>query len=322
MNNTTKKILLLSTTALILGSLSAPILNTSANDSYVNFPGASPGPALLSPIISFDFGIYAHDTETTDFHHNVLNNHLSSYYVSSESNHYSEYCEVSPTPITFYYQQEKEGVPIYSEYYSWLQINSNSFSFDYLEIDSLIFSFNNTYLDFRIFNDNELPFFKIGFFDFLNIPFEFSLNLDYSYIDSDNSLVSTTYSLNGSTTTSTEIGFTFELLEIGNIPLINITGGNFIVKFIETPYYSVHDNASFVYFDTYFTTKESEVSPGLFYSGLQIPPAFDGIGEFLTSSIGGFLDFELFPGLSLSAIGLILIGLGMLFAILKIFFGG
>lgn len=322
MNNTTKKILLLSTTVLILGSLTAPILCTSANDSYVNFPGASPGPALLSPIISYDFVIYGHDTDTTDFHHNVLNNHLTSYVASPDSNHYNEYCEVSPTPMVFYYQQDKEIVPINSEYYTLFQINSNSFSFEYLEIDNIIFSFNNTYLDFRIFNDNELPFIKIGFSDYLTIPFEFSLNLEYSYIGSNDSLISTTYSLNGETNTSIEIGFNFELLEIGNTPLINITGGNFIINFIESPYYSPHDNASFIYFDTYLTNKDSEVSPSLFYSSLQIPPSFEGIGNFLTSSIGGFLDFELFPGLSLSAIGLILIGLGMLFAILKIFFGG
>lgn len=322
MNKTTKKILLLSTTALILGSLSAPILSTSANNCDVDFAGPSPGPALLSPIVSYDFVIYAHDTATTDFHYNVLNNHLTSYEASPNSYFYNEYCEVSPTPITFYYEQEKELVPINSEYYSLFQINSNSFNFDYLEIDSIIFSFNNTYLDYRIFVDNQLPFIKIGFFDYLNIDFEYSLNLEYSYLGSDNSLVSTTYSFNGTATTSTDIGFNFELLQIGNTPLINITGGTFIINFIETPYYSVYDDASFIYFDTYLTYKDSEVSPGLFYSGLQIPTGFEGLGDFLTTSIGGFLDFEIFPGLSLSSIGLILIGLGMLFSILKIFFGG
>lgn len=148
------------------------------------------------------------------------------------------------------------------------------------------------------------------------------MNLEYSYVDTIDTLVSTTYSLNGSTNTSNEVGFNFNLLEVGNIPLINITGGNLIIDFTETPYYSIYDDASFIYFDTYLTTKDSEVSPDLFYSSLQMPPAFENLGDFLTSSIGGFLDFELFPGLSLSSIGLILIGLGMLFAILKIFFGG
>lgn len=46
------------------------------------------------------------------------------------------------------------------------------------------------------------------------------------------------------------------------------------------------------------------------------------LSKFLSSSVGGFLNFKLLPGLSIGGLFGLLVGLGLLIAVLKIFFGG
>jgi hypothetical protein len=58
------------------------------------------------------------------------------------------------------------------------------------------------------------------------------------------------------------------------------------------------------------------------YYGVTLTDYDFNLSKFLTSSVGGFLNFKILPGLSVGSIFGLIVGLGLLTAILKIFFGG
>lgn len=58
------------------------------------------------------------------------------------------------------------------------------------------------------------------------------------------------------------------------------------------------------------------------YYGVDLTNYNFNLSRFLSSSVGGFLNFKILPGLSIGAIFGLIVGLGLLIAILKIFFGG
>lgn len=58
------------------------------------------------------------------------------------------------------------------------------------------------------------------------------------------------------------------------------------------------------------------------YYGVDLNDYDFNLSKFLTASVGGFLNFKILPGLSVGSIFGLIVGLGLLIAVLKIFFGG
>lgn len=88
---------------------------------------------------------------------------------------------------------------------------------------------------------------------------------------------------------------------------------SFYINNADDNFYTLASNDIRIFDTTYLTT--------LINSDLVQPSDFN-FWTLMTSAIGGFFEFEIFPGLSFGGIGLACVGIGLLFAVLKYFAGG
>lgn len=72
------------------------------------------------------------------------------------------------------------------------------------------------------------------------------------------------------------------------------------------------------YLDAYDEARELGFNQGV----SQAPAIWGGLGEFFTTSVGGFLEFEFFPGFSVSNVLALIVSVGVVIVFLKIFAGG